>query len=238
MLGGSSGTGVGSSSTLALDASSAEAGMIPRAIARLFSYAEDASQRGWTYTFRASLLEIYNDELRDLCPKPSAAAAATPAKEPRIVHDKNGRIQVSGLEVHAVASAADVAALLESGARNRAVASTASNQRSSRSHTVFQLQVEGQNGRSGERVASTLSLVDLAGSERLDSSKAGSNPALLRETQHINSSLSSLVTCMAALVNQKAHVPFRDSKLTFLLQVGAGGKKRRDTRRERGPWAW
>jgi kinesin family protein C1 len=239
---------LGDLSTSADGSLSAQAGMIPRAIARLFSYAEGAAARGWTYSFRASMLEIYNDELVNLLAVAptaaaangkkgdSAAAAAAPAPLRIVANDKSGRTIVAGLEPQSVSNAADVHALLSRGASARSVGATACNARSSRSHTVFTLYIDGTNALTGEnKVQSTLALVDLAGSERLDRSEAASDPRLLKETQHINASLSALVTCMSSIANNnnngkktasKQHVSYRSSTLTFLLQdaLGARGK--------------
>jgi kinesin family protein C1 len=240
---------LGDLSTSADGSLSAQAGMIPRAIARLFSYAEGAAARGWTYSFRASMLEIYNDELVNLLAVAptaaaangkkgdAAAAAAAPAPLRIVANDKSGRTIVAGLEPQNVTCASDVHALLSRGASARSVGATACNARSSRSHTVFTLYIDGVNtSLTGEnKVQSTLALVDLAGSERLDRSEAASDPRLLKETQHINASLSALVTCMSSIANNdnngkktasKQHVSYRSSTLTFLLQdaLGARGK--------------
>ncbi len=224
--------------------------MIPRAIARLFSYAENAASRGWKYTFKASLLEIYNEEIRDLLgnnhSSPSAAASSgkgatkdsssssSSSSALRISQDRLGRVSVPGLSILSVSSCAQMISLLAKGSLGRTIASTACNARSSRSHTVFTIHIEGSNAKNGTegnskgdtKVISTLNLVDLAGSERLDASKAGSNPTLLKETQAINSSLSALVTCMSAIASKSSHVGFRDSALTHLLKDSLAGAAR------------
>ena len=146
------------SSLASLDTSDSQAGMIPRAIGRLFAYASAAAARHWLYSFKVSLCEIYNDEIVPLISQGGKANAA--AKECKITHDKQGRVQVAGLDRIAVASASEVLSLLHTGSRARSVASTGCNARSSRSHTVFQLHCEGSNSRSGEKIASTINLVD------------------------------------------------------------------------------
>jgi len=202
------------------------AGCIPRAIERIFSYASKAMEKGWQYTFKATLLEIYNDDIVDLNAKASGSTTNTGSKSasPRITHDKSGRVFLNGVEWSIVSSAEEVHALIDAASKLRAVGATNCNQRSSRSHTIFQLAIEGVHATSGEKISSLLSLIDLAGSERLDLSGAASNPTLLKETQHINASLSSLVTCMAGVASRQSHVSFRDCKLTHLLSDSLGAR--------------
>jgi kinesin family protein C1 len=103
-------------------------------------------------------------------------------------------------------------------ARTRSVASTKMNSQSSRSHSVFMLHLNGFNEDSGAIVSGALNLCDLAGSERLDRSGAGADAARLKETQSINKSLSCLGDVFNALATGASHVPYRNSKLTYLLQ--------------------
>ncbi|EHB09629.1 Kinesin-like protein KIFC1 [Heterocephalus glaber] len=119
----------------------------------------------------------------------------------------------------------EVRALLRLAHQNRAVARTAYNERSSRSHSVFQLQISGEHAARGLQCGAPLNLVDLAGSERLDPSLAlgPGERDRLRETQAINSSLSTLGLVIMALSNKEPHVPYRNSKLTYLLQNSLGG---------------
>ena len=107
---------------------------------------------------------------------------------------------------------------------NRAVGVTNLNEQSSRSHMLVTLVVLSTNKRTGEKHVGKLSLVDLAGSERL--SKAATSGAALKETQAINKSLSALGSVLNALARKDAHVPYRDSKLTYLLQDSLGGNSK------------
>jgi kinesin family protein C1 len=115
-----------------------------------------------------------------------------------------------------------VANLLKKASQNRAVGATNINERSSRSHSVFTLRLKGKNTITGEVSTGVLNLIDLAGSERLSAS--GSTGDRLKETQAINKSLSSLGDVIYALATSKegSHIPYRNSKLTYLLQNSLG----------------
>lgn len=145
----------------------------------------------------------------------------TPGKQYTIKHDVNGNTHVSDLTVVDVHSAKEVAFLLNQAANSRSVGKTQMNEQSSRSHFVFTLRIYGVNESTDQQVQGVLNLIDLAGSERL--SKSGSTGDRLRETQAINKSLSSLSDVIFALAKKEDHVPFRNSKLTYLLQPCLGG---------------
>jgi kinesin family protein C1 len=112
--------------------------------------------------------------------------------------------------------------MLHKANQNRATGATLLNERSSRSHSVFVLQLTGHNETTGERTSGVLNLIDLAGSERLTSS--GATGDRLTETKAINKSLSCLGDVIQALANNKegSHIPYRNSKLTYLLQNSLG----------------
>jgi kinesin family protein C1 len=137
--------------------------------------------------------------------------------------DSKGQPECAGLVSRDAKCTADVVGALAAAAKRRSTRATNSNAASSRSHTVFSLCIKGANALTGESRAGVLNLVDLAGSERLSKSGAGADPQALKETQAINKSLSSLGNVIMALHTGEAHVPFRDSKLTFLLQPSLGG---------------
>lgn len=191
------------------------AGMIPRAVQQIFSTAEALKEKGWAFSLEASYLEIYNESIRDLL-----SGSGDDGGKYEIRHT-NGRTTVTDLHVVSVGSPAEVMSLLGKAAHNRAVAETQCNERSSRSHSVFTLRLVGENSITTEKVDGLLNLIDLAGSERL--SQSGSTGDRLKETQAINKSLSSLGDVIYALANKEAHVPFRNSKLTYLLQHSLGG---------------
>ncbi|KAL1415415.1 hypothetical protein MTO96_029345 [Rhipicephalus appendiculatus] len=117
-----------------------------------------------------------------------------------------------------------ISELLQCARKNRAVAATKCNERSSRSHSVFRLDICGHNSHSGVGCRGRLNLVDLAGSERLSESQ--SEGARLREAQNINRSLANLGNVILALSNRDDHVPYRNSKLTHLLMDSLGGNSK------------
>ena len=136
---------------------------------------------------------------------------------------KTGRVFVDGATRRPIdpADAAAVDALVACAARHRCVASTEMNAVSSRSHAVFTLHLTGTNAERRARLRGALHLVDLAGSERLDRSHAQGQR--LKEAQSINKSLSALAGVFASLNAKRSHVPYRDSRLTFLLQPALSG---------------
>jgi len=198
-------------------------GMIPRAVQMIFDTATRLREQGWVYEFQASFLEIYNEKLRDLLVSDTIDEKLRPKLD--IKHTKETcSTTVTNLTYVKVMHARQVGDLLSRASRNRAVAATQCNERSSRSHSVFQLQIRGENQLTSESVSGLLNLIDLAGSERLSSSKAANER--LVETVNINKSLSSLGKVIMALANKESHIPYRDSKLTFLLQNSLGGNSK------------
>ncbi|TYK10281.1 kinesin-4 isoform X1 [Cucumis melo var. makuwa] len=119
-----------------------------------------------------------------------------------------------------VSSTSDVINLMNLGQKNRAVSSTAMNDRSSRSHSCLTVHVQGRDLTSGATLRGCMHLVDLAGSERVDKSEVIGDR--LKEAQHINKSLSALGDVISSLAQKNAHVPYRNSKLTQLLQDSLG----------------
>jgi kinesin family protein C1 len=165
-----------------------------------------------------SFLEIYNEKIRDLLSKSKDKVCdihLDPTTREPVVPD---------LTVVKVDCPERVHELLKLASKNRAVGETEMNKRSSRSHSVFQLKLKGTNRVTNENCQGILNLIDLAGSERL--SQSGSKGERLTETKNINKSLSCLGNVIAALANGSQHVPYRDSKLTFLLQNSLGGNSK------------
>ncbi|KAL3149974.1 hypothetical protein ABBQ38_013330 [Trebouxia sp. C0009 RCD-2024] len=193
-----------------------ERGMIPRAMDQIFASSAAMEAEGWSFDMKASMLEIYNEEYKDLLSKSLPAG-----KKHQVSHDDKGVTSVSFLEGVDVRRPGRVADLLARAMRQRAVGATATNEHSSRSHMVFSLNITGSNAASGQQVHGVLNLIDLAGSERLSKSLAQGDR--LKETQAINKSLSALGDVIMALANKEAHIPYRNSKLTYLLQPCLGG---------------
>ncbi|KAF6003439.1 hypothetical protein F1559_000122 [Cyanidiococcus yangmingshanensis] len=213
----------GSGKTFTMIGDHQNPGMIPLSVRQVFAHAAKLSEQGYTFSFEACFLEIYNEHIRDLLAKESVAAADStePNKFAIKVDRATGSTYVSDVRMVSVHEPADVERLLTISARNRMTASTQMNERSSRSHSVFRLYIRGENHEMQQKIHGLLNLIDLAGSERL--ARSGSEGERLRETQHINKSLSALGDVIAALANKEKHVPFRNSKLTYLLQDSLGG---------------
>ncbi|MED6169497.1 Kinesin-like protein KIN-14C [Stylosanthes scabra] len=202
-------------------------GLIPRSLEQIFQISQTLKDQGWKYKMQASILEIYNETIRDLLSNRSSAIDQTrsengvPGKQYTIKHDANGNTHVSDLTIVDVCSVNEISSLLKQAAQCRSVGRTQMNEQSSRSHFVFTLRICGINENTEQQVQGVLNLIDLAGSERL--SRSGATGDRLKETQAINKSLSSLSDVIFALAKKEEHVPFRNSKLTYLLQPCLGG---------------
>ncbi|CAI0407056.1 unnamed protein product [Linum tenue] len=199
-------------------------GLIPRSLEQIFQASQVLMAQGWKYKMQASMLEIYNETIRDLLsPNRSSSGdiSSAPGKQYNIKHDANGNTHVTDLTVVDVSSISEISSLLRQAAQSRSVGRTQMNEQSSRSHFVFTLRIYGVNEGTEQQVQGVLNLIDLAGSERL--SRSGATGDRLKETQAINKSLSCLADVIFALAKKEDHVPFRNSKLTYLLQPCLGG---------------
>ena len=218
-------TGSGKTHTMQGSGNGAMRGIIPRAVEQILSQAAAMQQLGWVFNLTASFLEIYNEELKDLLV--DMAVGSSSARNPEKLAIKRSRVGKSFVEgltdvpietTESLVGMQQLDALMKVAARSRSVASTKMNAQSSRSHSVFMLHIRGYNHESGAEVHGALNLCDLAGSERLDRTGTNSDAKRLRETQAINKSLSCLGDVFNALAQKSSHVPYRNSKLTYLLQ--------------------
>jgi len=219
-------TGSGKTHTM-MGCDAAGPGICPRSIQTLFQACN--SRLGKTYSLALSFLEIYNETLVDLLPNAKPSPKKDDQLKPPLKRSKSGlqirhdgptsTTYVDGLNIVDLRDEAHTSALIEKALTQRTVAKTRANDRSSRSHCVLSLYVTPKNDK-GEELSSpsVLHLVDLAGSERLNHSRSDSDPKLLKEQCAINTSLTALKNTLRALANKQGHVPFRDSKLTYLLQ--------------------
>lgn len=201
---------------------SSQDGMIPRATHMIYDTVTKLREKSWTYTMEGSFIEVYNEELRDLL----APAKDVDAKKKMEIRHDEARKQTTVTNCKSVSldTADTVEVMLRQAQNNRSVAATKANERSSRSHSVFILKLVGENSATGERCEGTLNLVDLAGSERLNHS--GAEGERKKETQNINKSLACLGDVIEALGRGSSHVPYRNSKLTHLLQYSLGGNSK------------
>ncbi|XP_047094904.1 kinesin-like protein KIN-14K isoform X2 [Lolium rigidum] len=187
-----------------------------RALSDLFDIS--LSRRNvFSYEVGVQMVEIYNEQVRDLLSNDIAQKrlGIWSTSQP------NGLV-VPDASLHSVTSTSDVLDLMEIGLANRAVGSTALNERSSRSHSILTVHVRGLDMKNGSTSRGCLHLIDLAGSERVERSEATGDR--LKEAQHINKSLSALGDVIFALAQKNAHVPYRNSKLTQVLQSSLGGQ--------------
>ena len=230
----------GESGSAAIGAAPEGEGIIPRAVRDLFRVRSSLPGGAGRTEVELSYLEIYNEEARDLLAPPPPAGRRPPELHLR---DADGGVVVQNLTRHPVGSPAAVLGLMAEASSRRVTASTNMNAASSRSHAVCTLYVtiapdpgaaDGGGGAAAEEVRVKLTLVDLAGSERLK--RTGAEGARMREGISINKGLfvlGQVVSALSELGQQQHvvppssfHIPYRDSKLTRLLQDSLGGNSR------------
>jgi len=178
--------------------------------------------KGWKWTLEASFLEVYQEQIRDLLLEVHSAD-----NQPihAILQDEARGPSVSNVTVVNVDSIAQIQRLMAKAAKHRSVGQTNINAVSSRSHAIFALYLRGENAELDTELTGALHMVDLAGSERLSKSKA--TGSRMKETCSINKSLSCLTDVFAAKQEEargeRSHIPFRNSKLTHLLEPCLSG---------------
>ncbi|KAJ1259539.1 hypothetical protein BS78_10G164100 [Paspalum vaginatum] len=197
------------------NASESEWGVNYRALNDLFHISRN---RGDTiiYEINVQMIEIYNEQIHDLL-----GGNGLEKKLGILNASQPNGLAVPDATLHPVSSISDVIELMRIGLANRAVGSTALNERSSRSHSVVTIHIQGLDLKTGATLRGALHLVDLAGSERVDRSAVTGDR--LKEAQHINKSLSALGDVIFSLSQKSPHVPYRNSKLTQVLHSSLGG---------------
>ncbi|MED6109314.1 Kinesin-like protein KIN-4C [Stylosanthes scabra] len=209
-------------------------GVIPRVLESIFERVKETKD-SMEFLIRVSFIEIFKEEVFDLLDPNTSRGDATSATKPvvlgrvpiQIRESVNGGITLSGVTEPEVKTKEEMASYLSSGSLSRATGSTNMNSQSSRSHAIFTITMEQKNG--DDILCAKLHLVDLAGSERAKRTRAGG--MRLKEGIHINKGLLALGNVISALGDEKkrkegGHVPYRDSKLTRLLQDSLGGNSK------------
>ncbi|EPS60229.1 hypothetical protein M569_14574, partial [Genlisea aurea] len=197
-------------------ASTLDWGVNYRALNDLFKCSQNRSI-SIDYEIKVQMVEIYNEQVRDLLCGNNKQKILGICNTSQL-----NELILPDASMHRVGSTADVMELMNIGLVNRSVGATTSNKRSSRSHSIITVHVFGTELETKSSIHGCLHLVDLAGSERVDRSEATGER--LREVQHINKSLSALGDVIFALAKKSPHVPYRNSKLTQVLQTSLGGQ--------------
>ncbi|XP_054480011.1 kinesin heavy chain-like [Anoplopoma fimbria] len=191
-------------------------GIIPRIAHDIFDHIYSMDEN-LEFHIKVSYFEIYMDKIRDLLDVSKTNLA--------VHEDKNRVPYVKGCTERFVSSPEEVMDVIDEGKNNRHVAVTNMNEHSSRSHSIFLINIKQENMETEKKLSGKLYLVDLAGSEKV--SKTGAEGAVLDEAKNINKSLSALGNVISALAEgTKTHVPYRDSKMTRILQDSLGGNCR------------
>ncbi|XWS57542.1 hypothetical protein CRYUN_Cryun09bG0183400 [Craigia yunnanensis] len=206
----------GTGKTFTMEGTPENRGVNYRTLEELFRVSGD---RGglMKYELFVSMMEVYNEKIRDLLGENSNQ----PTKRLEIKQATDGTQEVPGLVEARVYSTEEVWELLKSGSQVRSVGATNANELSSRSHCLLRVTVRGTNLINSQKARSHLWLVDLAGSERVG--KIEVEGERLKESQFINKSLSALGDVISALASKTSHIPYRNSKLTHMLQSSLGG---------------
>ncbi|XP_048424461.1 kinesin-like protein KIN-14S isoform X2 [Pyrus x bretschneideri] len=206
----------GTGKTFTMEGTPENRGVNYRTLEELFRISKD---RGgfMRYELCVSMLEVYNEKIRDLL----VDNTNQPTKKLEIKQCADGTLDVPGLVEERVYGFEEMWELLKSGSQARSVGSTSANEQSSRSHCLLRVTVKGENLINGQKTRSQLWLVDLAGSERVG--RIDVEGERLKESQFINKSLSALGDVISSLASKTAHIPYRNSKLTHMLQSSLGG---------------
>ena len=183
-------------------------GIIPRSVVQIFDEKKELEKTGWKFVLEVSYLEIYIEQVRDLLLN----------NMNNVISQNNKISNASSIIVNDINEMYNI---IEAATKKRVVAETNCNERSSRSHSIFQLKIIAKNTDLKLERNGALNLIDLAGSERVSKSKV--EDERLKETIAINKSLTALKSVITALVNSNSHIPYRNSILTNILQNYLGG---------------
>eukprot|EP01035_Chromulina_nebulosa_P017953 gene17953-23582_t len=195
-------------------------GIIPRAVEQVINQVMTLRHDGYEVLVTMSIIEIYNEDLRDLL-------VDSNNQQKLKISSVNGKVNVIGarsIELNTsdiISGTRHLDSLLEHASKVRTTASTSMNEHSSRSHVLYMIDITSsmnKNNAMSTVIKGGLRLVDLAGSERLDRTGTLNDNTRLKETVNINKSLSCLADVFIALSNKSPHVPYRNSKLTMILQ--------------------
>ncbi|XP_031107444.1 kinesin-like protein KIN-14R [Ipomoea triloba] len=206
----------GTGKTFTMEGNEGNRGVNYRTLEELFKISKERGDT-FTYDISVSVLEVYNEQIRDLL----STSSSSSSKKLEIKQASEGFHHIPGIVEARVENINEVWSVLQAGSSARAVGSNNVNEHSSRSHCMLCIMVRAKNLITGECTKSKLWLVDLAGSERL--AKTDVQGDRLKEAQNINRSLSALGDVISALANKSSHIPYRNSKLTHLLQDSLGG---------------
>ncbi|KAF5738045.1 Di-glucose binding protein with Kinesin motor domain isoform 1 [Tripterygium wilfordii] len=204
----------GTGKTFTMEGTEQNRGVNYRTLEKLFEIAKERRET-FMYDISVSVLEVYNEQIRDLL------ATSPTSKKLEIKQSSEGFHHVPGIVEAKVSNVREVWSVLQAGSNARAVGSNNLNEHSSRSHCMLCIMVKTKNLMNSECTKSKLWLVDLAGSERL--ARTDVQGERLKEAQNINRSLSALGDVIYALATKSNHIPYRNSKLTHLLQDSLGG---------------
>ncbi|EGZ25548.1 hypothetical protein PHYSODRAFT_311969 [Phytophthora sojae] len=208
-------TGSGKTYTTVGGSTSDTRGLIPRAMEAILEETAAIYSTEYDVSLTASFVEIYQERLRDLLLPHSSRPL-------RLREDKDHNVHVEGASEISISTVAGGMAVLSRGTAQRSTGSTLMNADSSRSHSVLVLTLAKKHLASGTKVRGKMCIVDLAGSEKV--LKTAATGVRMEEAKHINRSLSALGNVINALTDEKVkHIPYRDSKLTRLLQTSLGG---------------
>ncbi|CAB3225594.1 unnamed protein product [Arctia plantaginis] len=231
-------TGTGKTHTM--EGTPEHEGVIPRAFRHIWAHIENSASPDVTHLVSCSYIELYLEDVRDLLSKdckkltirgqnPPPSLRHSTTRRTALSPQRPPSTELNGFYIPEMTSvvcksAAEMVRIMKAGNRNRASGRTDMNEHSSRSHAVFLVTVETAHRKTNRIRVGKLNLVDLAGSER--QRKTGASAERLREASRINQALSSLGNVISALAENSPHVPYRDSKLTRILQDSLGGNSK------------